>query len=141
MTKPRPRLSRRSGPAAGLLGFQHFLLWCVFVAAGTAVVLGYAILSRRYPKEMSGRANTAINLQVKGGKVHFLCTGHADINNITACIQQPLCQFPVVAQARYFVLSAEFAPPFHPVIKSALPDTVDLWRDQGEVVLALRVVV
>jgi MFS family permease len=45
-----------------VLGVQHFALWCVFVAAGTSVVLGYAILSRRYPKEISGRANTAINL-------------------------------------------------------------------------------
>jgi predicted MFS family arabinose efflux permease len=38
------------------------LLWCVFVATATAVVLGYSILSRRYPKAMAGRANTAINL-------------------------------------------------------------------------------
>ena len=38
------------------------LLWCVFVAAGTAVVLAYPILSRRYPKAMAGRANTAINV-------------------------------------------------------------------------------
>ena len=36
-------------------------LWLVFVATGTAVVLSYSILSRRYPKEMAGRANTAIN--------------------------------------------------------------------------------
>ena len=45
-----------------ILGVNSLLLWCVFVAAGTAVVLGYAILSRRYPKEMSGRANTGINV-------------------------------------------------------------------------------
>jgi predicted MFS family arabinose efflux permease len=45
-----------------ILGSRSLLLWCVFVAAGTAVVLGYAILSRRYPKEISGRVNTAINL-------------------------------------------------------------------------------
>jgi predicted MFS family arabinose efflux permease len=45
-----------------ILGVKSLLLWCVFVAAGTAVVLGYAILSRRYPKEMSGRANTGINV-------------------------------------------------------------------------------
>jgi len=45
-----------------IVGIHHLLLWCVFVAAGTAVVLGYAILSRRYPKEMSGRANTGINV-------------------------------------------------------------------------------
>jgi MFS family permease len=34
----------------------------VFVAAATAVVLGYSIVSRRYPKAMAGRANTAINV-------------------------------------------------------------------------------
>ena len=38
------------------------LFWCVFVAAATAVVLGYSIVSRRYPKAMAGRANTAINV-------------------------------------------------------------------------------
>jgi predicted MFS family arabinose efflux permease len=37
-------------------------LWCVFVAAGTSVVLGYSIVSRRAPREMAGRANTAINM-------------------------------------------------------------------------------
>ena len=36
--------------------------WCIFVAAGTSVVLGYSILSRRLPKAMAGRANTAINV-------------------------------------------------------------------------------
>ena len=43
-------------------GVHSLLLWCSFVAAGTGVVLGYSILSRRYPKEMAGRANTAINV-------------------------------------------------------------------------------
>ena len=41
---------------------SSFLLWLVFVAAATAVVLGYSIVSRRYPKAMAGRANTAINV-------------------------------------------------------------------------------
>ena len=36
-------------------------LWCLFVASGTAVVLVYSIVSRRYPKEMAGRVNTGIN--------------------------------------------------------------------------------
>ncbi|HZM37001.1 MAG TPA: MFS transporter [Burkholderiales bacterium] len=45
-----------------IAGMKSLLLWCIFVAAGTAVVLGYAILSRRYPREISGRVNTAINL-------------------------------------------------------------------------------
>jgi predicted MFS family arabinose efflux permease len=37
-------------------------VWCLFVAAGTAASLSYSILSRRYPKAMAGRANTAINV-------------------------------------------------------------------------------
>jgi len=37
-------------------------LWFVFVAGGTAVVLIYSLLSRRLPKEMAGRANTAVNV-------------------------------------------------------------------------------
>jgi predicted MFS family arabinose efflux permease len=36
--------------------------WCLFVSAATAVVLGYALISRRLPKAMAGRANTAINV-------------------------------------------------------------------------------
>jgi predicted MFS family arabinose efflux permease len=43
-------------------GANSLLLWCVFVAGGTAVVLAYPILSLRYPKAMAGRANTAINV-------------------------------------------------------------------------------
>lgn len=49
------------GPRAGV-GIASLALWFVFVAGGTSVVLGYALLSRRYPKEMAGRANTAINV-------------------------------------------------------------------------------
>jgi len=45
-----------------VIGVKVFFLWCVFVAAGTAVVLSYSILSRRLPKAMAGRANTAINV-------------------------------------------------------------------------------
>jgi MFS family permease len=37
-------------------------LWCLFVGAGTAVVLGYSLASRRYPKEMAGRVNAGINV-------------------------------------------------------------------------------
>ncbi len=37
-------------------------LWCVFVAAGTVVVLGYSIVSQRYPPAMAGRVNTGINV-------------------------------------------------------------------------------
>jgi hypothetical protein len=34
----------------------------VFVFGGTAVVLAYSILGRRYPKAMAGRVNTAVNV-------------------------------------------------------------------------------
>ena len=45
-----------------ILGAHSLVLWCVFVGAGTAVVLAYSILARRYPKEMAGRVNTAVNV-------------------------------------------------------------------------------
>jgi len=44
------------------LGVHSLVLWCLFVASATAVVLGYSLVSRRYPKAMAGRANTAINV-------------------------------------------------------------------------------
>ena len=37
-------------------------LWCLFVGSGTVVVLGYSLLSRRYPKEMAGRVNAGLNV-------------------------------------------------------------------------------
>ena len=45
-----------------IAGVASLLLWCVFSAAATAVVLGYSLSSRRYPKAMAGRVNTAVNL-------------------------------------------------------------------------------
>jgi predicted MFS family arabinose efflux permease len=45
-----------------VLGVKNLVVWCLFVASATAVVLGYSIVSRRYPKAMAGRANTAINV-------------------------------------------------------------------------------
>jgi predicted MFS family arabinose efflux permease len=53
-----------SSLSLGLIIFfsKNFLLWLVFVAAATSVVLAYSILSRRTPKAMAGRANTAINV-------------------------------------------------------------------------------
>lgn len=45
-----------------IAGLKSLFLWCAFVAGATAVVLGYSIVSRRYPKAMAGRANTAINV-------------------------------------------------------------------------------
>ena len=40
------------------------VLWTLFFACATAVVLSYSIFSRRYPKEMAGRVNTALNVFV-----------------------------------------------------------------------------
>lgn len=37
-------------------------LWCVFFCGSTAVVLSFSVLSRRYPPEMAGRVNTALNV-------------------------------------------------------------------------------
>jgi predicted MFS family arabinose efflux permease len=39
-------------------------LWCAFFGCATAVVLSYALFSRRYPKEMAGRVNSALNVAV-----------------------------------------------------------------------------
>ena len=36
-------------------------LWSLFFCGATAVVLSYSLFSRRYPKEMAGRVNTALN--------------------------------------------------------------------------------
>ena len=37
------------------------LLWAGFVFCGTAATLAHSILTRRYPREMAGRINTALN--------------------------------------------------------------------------------
>jgi predicted MFS family arabinose efflux permease len=42
-------------------------LWTVFFVAATAIVLSYSLFSRRYPKEMAGRVNTALNVFVFAG--------------------------------------------------------------------------
>jgi len=44
------------------LGVHSLALWCVFVAGGTAVILAYSTVARRYPQEMAGRTNTAVNV-------------------------------------------------------------------------------
>lgn len=36
-------------------------LWGLFFGCATAVVLSYSLFSRRYPREMAGRVNTALN--------------------------------------------------------------------------------
>jgi hypothetical protein len=41
---------------------SSFLLWSVIAAASAATVLSFAILSEYFPKEISGRANAALNL-------------------------------------------------------------------------------
>jgi predicted MFS family arabinose efflux permease len=49
-----------------LLGVRAggLLLWCVFFGSSTAVVLSYSLFSRRFPREMAGRVNTALNVFV-----------------------------------------------------------------------------
>jgi MFS family permease len=39
-------------------------LWSLFFGASTAVVLAYSLFSRRYPRHMVGRVNTALNVFV-----------------------------------------------------------------------------
>ncbi len=43
------------------------ILWCVFFGSTTAVALSYALFSRRYPREMVGRVNSALNVAVFAG--------------------------------------------------------------------------
>ena len=38
-----------------------YLLWAVIAAVGAATILGYAILSEQFPKELAGRANALLN--------------------------------------------------------------------------------
>jgi predicted MFS family arabinose efflux permease len=45
----------------------HVLLWCGFFGCSTAAVLSYSLYSKRYPKEMAGRVNSAVNVSVFTG--------------------------------------------------------------------------
>ena len=49
--------------AAGLRA-GHVVLWCLYFGCATGSVLCYSLFSRRYPKEMAGRVNTALNVAV-----------------------------------------------------------------------------
>jgi hypothetical protein len=62
--------------AALLLGcpLPSYLLWSLIAAAGAATVLSFAILTDYFPKEMSGRANAALNL-LHVGMAFLLQTG------------------------------------------------------------------
>jgi MFS family permease len=44
------------------LPLPSYLLWSVVAAAGTGHVLSYTILAERFPKEVAGRANAALNV-------------------------------------------------------------------------------
>ncbi|KRR25232.1 hypothetical protein CQ14_09435 [Bradyrhizobium lablabi] len=73
------RLRRRGIAPQALLGFAatvavaaqlalilrwplpSYFLWAVIAAVGAATVLGYAILSEQFPKELAGRANALLN--------------------------------------------------------------------------------
>ena len=55
---------------AGLLlqwPLPSYVLWGTIAAAGAATVLSFAILTEYFPKEISGRANAALNLLHVGG--------------------------------------------------------------------------
>jgi len=39
-------------------------LWSLFFVSASSVVLSYSLFSRRYPKEMAGRVNSALNVSV-----------------------------------------------------------------------------
>lgn len=43
------------------------VLWSLYFGCATAVVLAYALYARRFPKEMAGRVNTALNVFVFAG--------------------------------------------------------------------------
>ena len=49
--------------AAGLHA-GNLVLWSLFFGGSTSVVLSYTLFSRRYPKEMVGRVNSALNVSV-----------------------------------------------------------------------------
>jgi MFS family permease len=50
-----------------------YLLWGTIAAAGAATVLSFAILTEYFPKEVSGRANAALNLLHVGGAFVLQC--------------------------------------------------------------------
>src|SRR5262249_12459221 len=62
--------------AALLVGcpLPSYLLWSQIAAAGAATVLSFAILTEYFPKELSGRANAALNL-LHVGVAFLLQTG------------------------------------------------------------------
>jgi MFS family permease len=57
-----------SAQAAMVFGWPlpSFLLWAIIAAAGAATVLSFAILTQYFPKQLSGRANAALNLMHVG---------------------------------------------------------------------------
>src|SRR5262245_21622486 len=65
-----------SAQAALLMGcpLPSYLTWSLIAAAGAATVLSFAILTEYFPKEMSGRANAALNL-LHVGAAFLLQTG------------------------------------------------------------------
>jgi hypothetical protein len=46
------------------IAFAPRLLWIAFGLAGASGMLGYGILTRRFPKEMAGRVNACLNVLV-----------------------------------------------------------------------------
>jgi MFS family permease len=50
-----------------------YILWAVIAAVGAAPVLSYAILAEYFPKELTGRANAALNVFHMGGAFAIQC--------------------------------------------------------------------
>lgn len=50
-----------------------YILWAVIAAVGAAPVLSYAILAEYFPKELTGRANAALNVFHMGGAFAVQC--------------------------------------------------------------------
>jgi MFS family permease len=50
-----------------------YILWAVIAAVGAAPVLSYAILAEYFPRELTGRANAALNVFHMGGAFAVQC--------------------------------------------------------------------
>jgi MFS family permease len=52
---------------------SSYLLWAMMAAVGSGTVLSFAILAEYFPKEMTGRANAALNVFHMGGAFALQC--------------------------------------------------------------------
>jgi MFS family permease len=52
---------------------SSYVLWIVIAAVGSATVISFAILAEYFPKELTGRANAALNVFHMGGAFALQC--------------------------------------------------------------------